>query len=84
MELIQQFKQIAKDMGQPLTMEQEGGWTAQPIVSAKLQHNGVDCGVWVLAIVATVLRGYFMTSVSEKEMAQLRTLLHDLIQILSR
>jgi hypothetical protein len=26
MELIQQFKQIAKDMGQPLTTEQEDGW----------------------------------------------------------
>ncbi len=84
MELIQQFKQIARDMGQPLTVEQEGEWMAQPIVSAKLQHNGVDCGVWVLAVVAAILRGYFMTSVSEKEMAQLRALLHDLIQILSR
>lgn len=84
MELIQRFKQMAKDMGQPLTAEQEGGWTAQPIVSTKLQHNGVDCGVWVLAVVAAVLRGYRMTSVSEKEMGQLRTLLHDLIQLLSR
>lgn len=83
MELIQQFKQMAKDMGQPLSMEQEGGWMAQPITSVKLQHNGVDCGAWVLAIIASVLCGYFMTSVSEKEMAQLHTLLHDLIQILS-
>ena len=81
--LIQRLQQTAKDMGQPLTTEEEGEWTAQPIVSAQLQHNGVDCGVWVLAVVAAVLRGYFMTSVSEKEMAQLRTLLHDLIQTLS-
>lgn len=83
MELIQQLKRIAKDMGQPLTTEQEGGWTAQPVVSAKLQHNGVDCGVWVLAVVAAVLHGYFMTGISEKEMRQLRTLLHDLVQLLS-
>ena len=37
-----------------------------------LQTNGVDCGVWSLAFVAALIRGYESVSISEDNIAKFR------------
>jgi Ulp1 family protease len=38
----------------------------------RLQTNGYDCGVWVLASVAAVLRGFDVTGFSEPDIPWFR------------
>ncbi|KAJ7806394.1 hypothetical protein B0H14DRAFT_2381924 [Mycena olivaceomarginata] len=42
-----------------------------------LQSNGYDCGVWVLCMIASVLRGFHTTNISEALMSTVRQLLTD-------
>lgn len=44
-----------------------------------VQTNGYDCGVWVLAAVAAVLRGRHVTGLCEDDMHHLRHYLRALI-----
>ncbi|KAG2048172.1 hypothetical protein BDR06DRAFT_896156, partial [Suillus hirtellus] len=43
------------------------------------QTNGYDCGVWVLAAIAAVLRGRHVTGLCEDDMHHLRHYLRALI-----
>ncbi|RDB15037.1 Ubiquitin-like-specific protease ESD4 [Hypsizygus marmoreus] len=54
----------------------EEGWTAQPVTVQPCQTNGYDCGLWVLATIAAVLRGYHATGCSEAQMESLRQLIY--------
>ncbi|KAI6034740.1 hypothetical protein BKA83DRAFT_4487730 [Pisolithus microcarpus] len=45
-----------------------GDWTAFPVLLNATQTNGYDCGLWVLAQIATVLRGYEITGLREEDM----------------
>ena len=49
------------------------------VQSLPLQMNSYDCGVWVLATVAAVLRGFDATGLKEVEMADFRHYLHCLV-----
>ncbi|KAJ7727050.1 hypothetical protein B0H14DRAFT_2410313 [Mycena olivaceomarginata] len=52
---------------------QETPWIARPLVSgAHLQSNGYDCGLWVLCGMASVMRGYALSGVSEAQMDHIR------------
>ncbi|KIJ57551.1 hypothetical protein HYDPIDRAFT_104107, partial [Hydnomerulius pinastri MD-312] len=44
------------------------------------QTNGFDCGLWVLAQIAAVLRGFDITGLQEGDMASFRQYLR--IQVL--
>ena len=44
-----------------------------------LQTNGYDCGVWVLCVIAAVLRGYAIPAISETHLPAMRRLLCDLV-----
>ncbi|KAH7905288.1 hypothetical protein BJ138DRAFT_1017919 [Hygrophoropsis aurantiaca] len=44
------------------------GWTAKPIMDHALQTNSYDCGLWVLAIIAAVIRGSHWTDLQEGDM----------------
>jgi len=44
-----------------------------------MQTNGYDCGLWVLAQVAAVLRGYDITNLREEDMGGFRQYLQSLI-----
>ncbi|KAJ7790856.1 hypothetical protein B0H14DRAFT_2396104 [Mycena olivaceomarginata] len=46
-----------------------------PPQQAQLQSNGHDCGVWVLCVVACVLRGFHCSNVTEALMPSVRRLL---------
>jgi len=44
-----------------------------------LQSNGYDCGLWVLAQIAAVLRGYDITNMREDNMHSFRRYLQSLV-----
>ena len=47
--------------------------------SRRLQSNGYDCGVWVLACIAALLRGYETIDISEKDVGKFRARLLGLL-----
>ncbi|KIK14024.1 hypothetical protein PISMIDRAFT_43944, partial [Pisolithus microcarpus 441] len=47
------------------THQDQGDWTAYPVLLEPRQTNGHDCSVWVLAQMAAVLRGYEVTGIEE-------------------
>ncbi|KAG9309813.1 hypothetical protein JVU11DRAFT_10190 [Chiua virens] len=54
-------------------------WVAYPTTSLPVQTNGDDCGVWVLATIAAVLRGFDATGLQEVEIADFRRSLYHLM-----
>lgn len=40
-----------------------------------MQTNSIDCGLWVLATIAAVLRGFQVTGLVERDMVYFRALL---------
>ncbi|KZP33320.1 hypothetical protein FIBSPDRAFT_882069 [Athelia psychrophila] len=52
------------------------GWDARPLIARAVQTNGYDCGIWVLAVIHSVLMGYDHTSCGEPDMK--RALLYSL------
>ncbi|KAI6025272.1 hypothetical protein BKA83DRAFT_4492027 [Pisolithus microcarpus] len=53
-----------------------GDWTAFPVLLNAAQTNGYDCGLWVLAQITTVLRGYEITGLREEDMIAFRRFLY--------
>ncbi|KAJ7833510.1 hypothetical protein B0H14DRAFT_2591414 [Mycena olivaceomarginata] len=55
---------------------EEDEWISRPLVPLipPLQKNVYDCGVWVLSVILSVLRGYVNPGVSEEQMGQVRQL----------
>ncbi|KAJ7584471.1 hypothetical protein C8J56DRAFT_1053928 [Mycena floridula] len=52
------------DLGQP--------WVARPLSLEPVQSNGHDCGLWVLAAIAAVLRGFCTPGITERLMCGFR------------
>ena len=48
-----------------------------------LQSNGYDCGLWVLAQIMAVLRGYDITNLHEGDMPEFRRYLQSLVLSIS-
>lgn len=80
--LITHLVLIANKHGCPLHIVTEEGWTAHPISVECVQTNGVDCGLWVLATITAILRGYHAAGLAEGDMSRFRTLLLDNILVL--
>ncbi|KAH7903392.1 hypothetical protein BJ138DRAFT_1020714, partial [Hygrophoropsis aurantiaca] len=55
------------------------GWVAQPVTVEPLQTNGYDCGIWVLAAITSVLRGFGVTGMRERHMAAMRHFMRVLV-----
>ncbi|CDO73127.1 hypothetical protein BN946_scf185007.g181 [Trametes cinnabarina] len=60
------------------------GWEAYPLVETPLQTNSYDCGVWVLACIAALLRGYHSVQLSQTDITRFRSDLLGLIISLSQ
>ncbi|KAJ7439132.1 hypothetical protein FB451DRAFT_1151843 [Mycena latifolia] len=56
---------------------EEECWMARPLFNIPRQSNGYDCGLWVLCMMAAILRGYAITGVSEAQMGLVRRLFTD-------
>jgi hypothetical protein len=78
MTLIIRMVSLANRNSHPLHVVTEG-WTARPVSTCALQTNHFDCGVWVLACVAAVLRGCHVTGCTEEDMFAVRSHLVKLI-----
>ncbi|KAJ7349923.1 hypothetical protein DFH08DRAFT_648893, partial [Mycena albidolilacea] len=66
--LIKRMTFIAGRYGHRMYISTEDEtWTARPLCDERnpLQSNGYDCGVWVLCMIASVLRGFHTTNISE-------------------
>ncbi|KAK1223885.1 hypothetical protein PQX77_013219 [Marasmius sp. AFHP31] len=55
-------------------------WTAQPLQIGRIQRNGYDCGVWVLWVIAAVVRGYDYAFIDEKDIVRVRKYLANLVR----
>lgn len=73
---------LANRKDQPLYVVTEEGWIARPVSVDQKQTNGVDCGLWVLAVIAAVLSGSHVTGLLEGEMGRFRELLLDHVLVL--
>ncbi|TFK57975.1 cysteine proteinase, partial [Pluteus cervinus] len=75
MTLLARLTMIAQNRGMTMDVPHEG-WSVYPVVTRPLQHNDYDCGVWVLAFVASVLRGFDHTGITEAGLSRLRYYLY--------
>ncbi|TDL19236.1 hypothetical protein BD410DRAFT_900284 [Rickenella mellea] len=68
---------LASDFGAHVEdhVDADRPWTVRSLVSEPRQHNSYECGVWVLAHVAAVLRGCSTTGLSENGIADFRQFL---------
>ncbi|KIK14926.1 hypothetical protein PISMIDRAFT_16910 [Pisolithus microcarpus 441] len=53
-----------------------GDWMAFPVLLHATQTNGYDCGLWVLAQIAAMLRGYKITGLREEDMIRFQRFLY--------
>ncbi|RDB20436.1 putative ubiquitin-like-specific protease 1B, partial [Hypsizygus marmoreus] len=76
MELVTRLVICANRNNCHLPVVVEEGWVAQPASVRPHQTNGYDCGLWVLAGIAAVLRGFHVPGLCEADMPSFRELLH--------
>lgn len=62
--------------GHSLHVITEEGWIARPLVTMAVQSGPVSCGLWVVAAIAAVLRGYLVTALTEDDLLELRSLIY--------
>ncbi|KAK1234210.1 hypothetical protein PQX77_002586 [Marasmius sp. AFHP31] len=58
-------------------------WTAHPLQIGRIQRNGHDCGVWVLWVMAVVIRGYDYAYADEKDIVRVRKYLANLVRTIT-
>ncbi|KIL57472.1 hypothetical protein M378DRAFT_16228 [Amanita muscaria Koide BX008] len=71
--LISRLQMIARTKG--YDMDIGGPWTVRPLTMKRLQTNSYDCGIWVLATITAVLRGFDLPSLREKDMGEFRQII---------
>ncbi|KAH0832248.1 hypothetical protein J3R83DRAFT_13222, partial [Lanmaoa asiatica] len=80
MKFITRLLSIAKTIYHDAGLDFEiGPWNARPVVIDVLQTNGHDCGIWVLANVAAILRGFDATGLRESDISAFRRYLHSCV-----
>ncbi|KZT18730.1 hypothetical protein NEOLEDRAFT_1103202 [Neolentinus lepideus HHB14362 ss-1] len=52
-----------------MTINREG-WISRPVMVSPVQRNGYDCGIWILACMAAVFRGFDAISLDESDIAR--------------
>ncbi|KAJ7583948.1 hypothetical protein C8J56DRAFT_789979 [Mycena floridula] len=72
---------IARAHHRHLPLDMSAAWTASPLLTSAVQTNNYDCGLWVISIIAAVLRDAHVTSLTEADMPAFRALCHRLTQI---
>ncbi|KAJ6581867.1 hypothetical protein B0H19DRAFT_1331557 [Mycena capillaripes] len=72
--LITRLVVLANRNQHPLYISTDEEWTAQPLFQPgrARQSNGHDCGLWVLCMMAAILRGKQITALTEAEMGSVR------------
>ncbi|KAH6910088.1 hypothetical protein BKA70DRAFT_1100641, partial [Coprinopsis sp. MPI-PUGE-AT-0042] len=81
--LIQCLVLAANTNGKHLPIITELCWDVHPAVVHRVQTSSTTCGVWVLAQVAAILRGYHTTGLNEEELVSFRACLYRLIHTIA-
>ncbi|KAI0701749.1 hypothetical protein C8Q76DRAFT_633393 [Earliella scabrosa] len=77
--LVHRLRRLAHERGLPMQSLDGEEWCAHTVTSDKLQTNGYDCGIWVLACIAALLQGFESVRLSEKDIGRFRTRLLGLL-----
>ncbi|KAK1225825.1 hypothetical protein PQX77_011236 [Marasmius sp. AFHP31] len=81
--VVSRLVDMAKDHGYPLissSLSTLACWTARPLQMERLQHNSYDCGVWILWIIAAVVRGFDYACIEEQYIPKFRKYLANLVR----
>ncbi|EJD33615.1 cysteine proteinase [Auricularia subglabra TFB-10046 SS5] len=80
--LLSSLLQLARGRGFKDVWPAPIAWDSRPLVDmvAPFQRGAVDCGLWVLAIVAASIRGFRTTALREEDMPNFRLYLSCLIR----
>ncbi|KAJ7573823.1 hypothetical protein C8J56DRAFT_1065738 [Mycena floridula] len=76
LKLFHRLQTLAKSQGQMLHFP-SNHWSVSPNILIPVQQNGYDCGIWVLAWISAVLRGFWTSDLVESRLPQLRSLLYN-------
>ncbi|KAJ7578925.1 hypothetical protein C8J56DRAFT_797027 [Mycena floridula] len=76
LKLFHRLQTLAKSQGQMLHFP-SNHWSVSPNILILVQQNGYDCGIWVLAWISAVLRGFWTSDLVESRLPQLRSLLYN-------
>ncbi|KAI0669310.1 hypothetical protein C8Q78DRAFT_1095812 [Trametes maxima] len=80
--LVHKLRRLATEHGYDMD-DLDDHWVTYPLVTKALQHNGWDCGVWVLACIGALLCGYHTIELSEEEIAEYRCRLVALVDTMT-
>ncbi|KAF7972323.1 hypothetical protein HWV62_18424 [Athelia sp. TMB] len=75
MKLITRLTTIARAKGNDMLQDDSLTWEAYPLMVKPVQRNGYDCGVWTLAGIWAVLKGYEVTSHTQATIHRVRSCL---------
>ncbi|KAL0057592.1 hypothetical protein AAF712_015755 [Marasmius tenuissimus] len=81
--VVSRLVAMAKDHGfvpSYKALSELSSWTARLLQMIRAQHNGYDCGVWVLWIVAVVIRGFDYAHIEEKDIPRFHKYLANLVR----
>ncbi|KAF7977559.1 hypothetical protein HWV62_3356 [Athelia sp. TMB] len=77
--LVARLSVLAGRNGHSCIQDDFTEWSAYPLSLQAVQTNGYDCGVWVLAVILSVLQGYSTSSMREKHIEPLRRCILNLV-----
>ncbi|KAL0563485.1 hypothetical protein V5O48_018580 [Marasmius crinis-equi] len=66
---------LAQDRGQHIAIPSLlclSDWTARPLEIRRKQSNGYDCGVWILWVIAAIMRGFDYARIEEPDISKFR------------
>ncbi|KAJ2934568.1 hypothetical protein H1R20_g2518, partial [Candolleomyces eurysporus] len=72
MKFIQRLVDASRDNGWQLSVDLSIEWHAQPLFVNPVQSNSYDCGIWVIAFIVSVLRGFTLPGLNESDIATFR------------
>ncbi|KAL0575864.1 hypothetical protein V5O48_006114 [Marasmius crinis-equi] len=81
--VVTRLVKLAQDQGETLASPSFlclSDWTAQPLEIHRKQLNGYDCGVWILWVIAAVMRGYDYAPLDNSDVGAFRKYLARTIQ----
>ncbi|KAJ7575197.1 hypothetical protein C8J56DRAFT_1120069 [Mycena floridula] len=70
--LITRLVGLATSNGHSIDVDLGQSWVARPVLLEPVQSNGHDCGLWVLAVIAAILRGFCTPGITERLMRDFR------------
>ncbi|KAK0457238.1 uncharacterized protein EV420DRAFT_1549515 [Desarmillaria tabescens] len=70
---VEMITACVRKQGYELPPSSPASWTVTRLIAMPIQHNGYDCGVWVLSQIRAVLRGYRQTAITESDISKFRT-----------